>query len=101
MGAVVRSFRKRKGWTQLNLAHRLGWSDTTWSRYEQGAHTLPPHLIQTLEGLLGLEPCALEATSRRLAQRHEGFTGTSAWRFRTTEKILSQEFTPGGSFRTR
>lgn len=95
-GAVMRVFRRRSPWTQDALARRLGVSDSTWSRLEQGAHALDPAPLAQAEEFLGLARGTSELLGAWLAGLHGEKTGTSAWRFRRAEELIPPPVeTPG------
>lgn len=87
-GAALRVFRRRSTWTQDSLAKRLGVSDSTWSRMEQGGHALDSAPIALAEQVLGLEPGATDQWGEWLARIHGETTGTSAWRFRRAAELI-------------
>lgn len=87
-GAALRVFRKRSPWTQDALARRLGVSDSTWSRLEQGTLALETIPLAQAETFLGLERGASEQWGRWLAQIHGGRTGTSTWRYRRAQELI-------------
>jgi DNA-binding XRE family transcriptional regulator len=61
--ARVRAARKRAGWTQCELARRVGVSPGTISRWERGATTVPESQAARLLEVFGGEP--LDETRRR------------------------------------
>lgn len=56
IGNAIRSARKRRGWSQDELARRVGASGRlTVIRWEQGIHR-PTDYVDQLADVLGLEP---------------------------------------------
>ena len=56
----LRAVRKTRGWTQQEMADRLGVSQTLVSLWEEGARNLPPRRLAQLRELgFELEPTAL------------------------------------------
>lgn len=87
-GAALRVFRKRSPWTQDALARRLGVSDSTWSRLEQGTLALEPVHLAQAERFLGLESGASEQWGVWLAQLHGSQIGTTTWRYRRAQELI-------------
>lgn len=72
-GKRLRSARMAKGWTQAQLAERIGMVDsvsgaTRVSRYETGQHDPDPATSQALAKALGLPVAYFHATSDTLAE---------------------------------
>lgn len=72
-GKRLRSARLAKGWTQADLAKRIGMVDTVSgatrvSRYETGAHDPDPTTAEALAKALGLPVAYFHATSDLLAE---------------------------------
>jgi len=59
-GAEIRAARKRRGWTQADLAARVGWSQATISLIERGKVEPSPELAPLLEALLREDSAARE-----------------------------------------
>lgn len=87
-GAVMRVLRQRGPWTQDALARRLGVSDSTWSRLEQGTVALEADPLALAEDCLGVERGSSLHWGILLASLHGERTGTSAWRFRRAEELI-------------
>lgn len=98
-GAALRVFRKRSLWTQDALARRLGVSDSTWSRLEQGSLALEPTPMEQAERFLGLEHGSAARWGEWLAKMHGQRTGTSAWRFRRAEELIPSRSSSSGAQR--
>ena len=88
VGATLRAVRRRCGWTQSDLAHPLGLSDTTWSRFEQGTLPIPAELIPKLEVQMGMVPGFFVAFGDQLANHFHTIVGTPTWRYRKAEEAL-------------
>jgi len=72
-GKRLRSARVARGWTQAQLAERIGMVDsvsgaTRVSRYETGQHDPDPATSQALAKALGLPVAYFHATSDTLAE---------------------------------
>lgn len=72
-GKRLRSARLAKGWTQADLAKRIGMVDpvsgaTRVSRYETGTHDPDPATAEALAKALGLPLAYFHATSDVLAE---------------------------------
>lgn len=72
-GKRLRSARVAKGWTQAQLAERIGMVDsvsgaTRVSRYETGQHDPDPATSEALAKALGLPVAYFHATSDTLAE---------------------------------
>lgn len=72
-GKRLRSARLAKGWTQADLAKRIGMVDTVSgatrvSRYETGTHDPDPATAEALARALGLPLAYFHATSDVLAE---------------------------------
>ncbi|MCU1178025.1 helix-turn-helix transcriptional regulator [Stenotrophomonas maltophilia] len=72
-GKRLRSARVAKGWTQAQLAERIGMVDsvsgaTRVSRYETGIHDPDPATAEALAEALGLPVAYFHATSDVLAE---------------------------------
>ncbi|KRA52455.1 transcriptional regulator [Pseudoxanthomonas sp. Root65] len=72
-GKRLRSARLAKGWTQADLAKRIGMVDTVSgatrvSRYETGTHDPDPATAEALAKALGLPLAYFHATSDVLAE---------------------------------
>lgn len=98
-GAALRAFRKRSPWTQDALAKRLGVSDSTWSRLEQGTQILEATPLAEAERCLGVELGTTARWGEWLARIHGETTGTSAWRFRRAEELIPSLSVTGGASR--
>ena len=53
--AELRAHLARRGWTQLDLARRLGHPVSTFANWLRGAHPAPPDLPERIERILGLQ----------------------------------------------
>lgn len=67
----------------------MGVSDTTWSRFEQGALPLPQELVHRVEECFEIPPGYLHRCGHHLSQHFQGAAGTAAWRFRKTKEALA------------
>ncbi|UKE68692.1 helix-turn-helix domain-containing protein [Xanthomonas cerealis pv. cerealis] len=72
-GMRLRSARMAMGWTQAELAERIGMVDnvsgaTRMSRYETGQHDPDPATAEALAKALGLPVAYFHATSDTLAE---------------------------------
>ena len=56
----MRQARQTKGWSQQELAHRVGKSQQWVAFIEQGKRTVQPQDQETLRMLLGLDPASPE-----------------------------------------
>jgi transcriptional regulator with XRE-family HTH domain len=55
IGGLIRDRRKALGWSQTELAERMGWAQTYLSRVERGEVDVPQRAtLEKLGGLLGL-----------------------------------------------
>lgn len=54
LGARIRIARKMKGYTQDEVAEKLGIAESTYSHYELGSREIPPLLIYKLANLLNV-----------------------------------------------
>src|SRR4051812_31394852 len=65
LGRTIGNMRRRKGWSQEELAERLGTSSYNLKKWEQGTHTPPlKDLMKLLE--------VLEVTFEELVLGHRG-----------------------------
>ena len=62
-GGVLRGGREAAGWTQVNLAKRLGVTQAYLSLMESGKRRVPPRLARRLTRLLNLPPTMLPVTT--------------------------------------
>jgi len=69
VGARVRQARERKGWTQEQVAEKLGIGPETVSRYETGAIPLSLTMLVRVAGALGIEPVSLLPAPRKGQQQ--------------------------------
>ena len=51
---TIRQFRQERGWTQLDVARRLGVTEGTVSRWERGERVPQPATQQRLADLFGV-----------------------------------------------
>lgn len=93
VGVDLRAARGKAGWTQANLAKRLGVTQAYLSLMESGKRRVPPRLARRLTRLLDLPPTMLPVTT------------TSASRDRPTndwfEAQLARLSYPGYAYRKR
>ena len=61
-GEELREGRKRRGWTQVDLARRLGVSQGYVCLLERGHRPVPPVMAQKVARLLDVPPTALPST---------------------------------------
>jgi transcriptional regulator with XRE-family HTH domain len=54
LGRLIREARLRRGWTQEDVANRLGVKDSYVSQWETGARRWPQEYVRPLAALLGL-----------------------------------------------
>lgn len=54
IGEKIRTLRKSKGWTQVDLAEKLGTSQKVITTYETGRHKPPLEWLPTLARLFGV-----------------------------------------------
>ena len=52
---MIKSWRKRFGWSQDAVAFSLGMAQNQYSRYETGKSAIPVNLLQRLARLYGRE----------------------------------------------
>lgn len=90
-GAILRTLRHHRRFTQNELAARAACSDTTWSRYEQGTLPLPTALASSAESWLQVPPGFIQDAGVRICQDFQNTPGTAAWRFRMAGVWLSRE----------
>jgi len=55
IGKIMRTIRKKRGWSQRQLAQKLGITRESVSRYEHGARTLSVPRLQTVAAALQVE----------------------------------------------
>lgn len=82
IGSRIRLEREKRGWSQDQLASRLGVSNVSVSRYESGERDIRTGTINRIAYALGVEPAELVAP----------FTGTEPEKF-------GVELTPEGAER--
>ena len=73
MASEIRNARRRKGWTQTDLAVQLGVSMRTVSRWEAGASTPRFKERERLAALLGIPMLRTVSRPRRPATRPPDF----------------------------
>ena len=92
-GQEVRDAREERGWTQADLAGRLGVSQGYVCLLERGQRSVPSRLAQRLAGLLNLSPsrrplsatrAPLEADAATRALGTLGYPGFAHYRQRDT-----------------
>lgn len=54
LGALIRAARLRRGWTQENLAERIGVQKSYVSQWETGARKWPQEHVRNIADVLGL-----------------------------------------------
>jgi transcriptional regulator with XRE-family HTH domain len=59
VGAVVRARRERAGFSQADIAGKLGMFQTQWSRYETGRAVMTVEHLAALASILGVSPSSL------------------------------------------
>ena len=71
IGKIIKQLRLKKGWSQEELAHRVGTTTTSISRIETGKHGASDQLKQMIAQEFGLkvsELVALSETSKSAAK---------------------------------
>lgn len=63
IGKTIKQLRLKKGWSQEELAHRVGTTATSISRIETGKHGASDQLKQTIAQEFGLRTSELVALS--------------------------------------
>jgi transcriptional regulator with XRE-family HTH domain len=92
-GADLRASRERAGWTQAELAVRLGVTQAYVSLLESGGRPVPPRLARRLATLLALPPEALPFAP----STPTGLRPTNEW---LTAQLARLGY-PGYAYRTR
>jgi transcriptional regulator with XRE-family HTH domain len=59
VGQRIAAARRKRGWTQAELAERLGWPRDTLVHYEHGRRALAVDRLVTIADALGVPPAAL------------------------------------------
>jgi transcriptional regulator with XRE-family HTH domain len=59
IGTLIKGLRERKGWSQEDLAQKVGASTSTVSRWERGLHKGYRGNIRKLAKVLGVQPSLL------------------------------------------
>ena len=54
IGMNIKKARKNKGLKQKELAHLIGFSESSISKYEQGLITIPPGVLEKIAKVLGV-----------------------------------------------
>lgn len=90
-GAVLRLARDKAGWTQVNLASRLGVTQAYLSLLESGKRRVPPRLAHRLASLLDLAPTMLPIKSTPVPRDRP----TNEW----VEEQLARLNYPGFAYR--
>lgn len=62
---AIRDVRRRRGWSQLDLAARLGTTTATVSRWERGKAWPRYHRLRALAVLLDVPPATLRRPRRQ------------------------------------
>jgi transcriptional regulator with XRE-family HTH domain len=91
--AVFRGARKKAGWTQVNLARKLGVTQAYLSLVESGKRRVPPRLARQLTRLLDLPPTMLPVTMTSMSKDRP----TNDW----FEAQLARLNYPGYAYRRR
>lgn len=68
LGATIRQLRKRKGWTQDELAHQAGTTAANISRIEADKHRPGAELLGSIAYVLGIKVYEVVAMAEGLAQ---------------------------------
>ncbi|WP_329847417.1 helix-turn-helix transcriptional regulator [Stenotrophomonas sepilia] len=99
-GKRLRSARVAKGWTQAQLAERIGMVDavsgaTRVSRYETGQHDPDPATAEALAKALGLPVAYFHATPDTLAELILVISALPSARQKSLLKELKEQKYPG------
>ncbi len=92
-GAILKSYRERAGWTQVNLAKRLGVTQAYLSLMESGKRSVPPRFVHRLTRLLDLPPTMLPVRTTSVSKERP----TNEW----FEAQLARLGYPGFAYRKR
>lgn len=92
-GTVLRAAREKAGWTQVNLARKLGVTQAYLSLMESGKRRVPPRLARRLTRLLDLPPTMLPVTTTSASKDRP----TNDW----FEAQLARLSYPGYAYRKR
>lgn len=65
VGQRIAAARRRRGWTQAELADRLGWPRDTLVHYEHGRRALAVDRLVPIAHALGVPPAALLIAEQR------------------------------------
>ena len=78
IGHVIKQLRERNGWSQEELAHRVGMSTANLSRIESGRHGVGPELTGLLAKELGMRVFELYALAEGVVpERFSGQLGVT------------------------